>query len=88
MKELNVNKVALSFAFFLGGWHLLWSFFVAIGFAQTLLDFVFWLHMLNNPLKVAQFSFTTALILVLFTGVVGYLGGFVFATLWNRLHQN
>ena len=87
MKELNVHKVALSFGFFLGGWHLVWSVFVALGWAQTIINFILGLHMLSVPVQVLPFNITTAGLLILVTFAVGYVAGRVFATVWNAVHK-
>ena len=87
MKELNVNKVALSFGFFLGGWHLAWSILVALGWAQGLINFILGLHMLSVPIEVVQFNITTAGFLVVVTFAVGYITGKIFATIWNAVHK-
>lgn len=87
MKELNVDKVALSVGLFFGGIHLVWSVFVALGWAQTLINFILGLHMLNVPVQVLPFNITTAGLLVLVTFAVGYVAGRVFATVWNVVHK-
>ena len=88
MKELNVGKVALSFGFFLGGWHLVWSILVALGWAQPLINFILGLHMLSVPVQVLPFNITTAGLLIIVTFAVGYMVGKIFATIWNSVHKN
>lgn len=85
MKELDVNKTALTVGSFMGLMHLLWSVVVALGFAQGLMDFVFSLHFLNNPYTVNNFDVTLAAMLVVMTFVVGFLGGWIFARMWNMM---
>ena len=63
---MNKKKVGLIFGSFLGLFHLVWVFFVVIGFAQPFLDFVFNIHLLYNPLLVAPFSFGRAIILIVY----------------------
>lgn len=87
MKELNENKVALTFGLFIGGWHLVWSLLIVLGFAQPLLNFIFWLHMLANPYQVTGFVLTQSIILIAVTFTVGYIGGFIFAKVWNKVHK-
>lgn len=87
MKELNVNKVALTCGMFIGAWHALWSLLILIGVAQPLLDFIFWAHMLANPYRVTGFTLTQSLTLVMVTLIIGYTVGWVFAWLWNRMHK-
>lgn len=85
--KLQEKQVALAAGVFIGGWHLVWSLLIAGGWAQVLLDFIYGIHMLNNPFIVAPFSVGTAVLLVVVTFVVGYVGGWIFARLWNYLHK-
>ncbi len=82
--KLNAQKVAIATGIFLGLFHALWSLAVSFGFAQSILDFVYNIHFLSNPFIVNQFSLTTAAILVVFTALVGYVMGYVFALIWNK----
>jgi hypothetical protein len=83
----NPNKVGLVFGLFLGGWHLVWSLLVLSGLAQSLYDFVLWAHMIHLQITIGPFDVAAAVTLVLFTGVFGYLAGFVGAWIWNRVHR-
>lgn len=85
MEKLSQSKVALVVAAFLGGFHLLWAVLVATGYAQAIMDWVYWVHFLNNPFVLDVFDPTRAAMLVVFTSVVGYVGGWIFATLWNSM---
>lgn len=85
--KLNPNNTGLSLGGLLAIWHASWSALVALGFAQTLLNFVFSIHFLTNPYRVREFNLGTALTLVVVTFVVGYVVGWVFAMIWNKLHR-
>lgn len=85
--KLETQKTALTVGIFLGALHLLWSILVAISVAQPLMDFIFWAHMIVNPYHITGFSLTQSATLVILTFVVGYLGGWVFAKVWNYLHN-
>ena len=85
--KLNPSKVALTFGALLGGWHLVWSILVALGLAQGLLDFIFGLHMIANTYQVTGFDITKAGMLVVITLLVGYGVGYVFANVWNKVHE-
>lgn len=63
--------------------HAVWALFVASGFAQVYLNWIYGLHFLTNPFKVAPFDFGTAAMLVIVTSLVGYVVGWVLAVLWN-----
>ena len=83
MNRVRASSFGLAFAAFLGAWHALWAFLVWAGAAQWLLDFVFRLHMITPPYRVTAFSPMTALALVLFTAVLGYVSGWFIGFLWN-----
>lgn len=83
---INKNSAGLILGSFLGGFHFLWALLVAVGGAQALLDWVFSLHFLNDPYRVAEFNVGTAAMLVIFTFVVGYVAGFCLAFLWEKIH--
>ena len=87
MKELNAQKTALTVGVFVSGVHVVWSVLVLLGWAQPLLNFIFWLHMLSNPYMVTGFDITRVVLLIIVTFGVGYVGGWVFAMLWNKLHR-
>jgi hypothetical protein len=82
---ISQHKAGLVVAALLGGWHLLWSSLVAVGLAQPLIDFVFWMHFIKPVYVVEPFSVGRAAILVAVTATVGYAVGFLFALLWNRM---
>ena len=72
-------------AVLLGGTHLGWSFLVAVGWAQQLLDFLYRLNFLKPVDEVLPFSAGTALMLVLVTSAIGFATGWALAATWNRL---
>jgi NhaP-type Na+/H+ or K+/H+ antiporter len=47
-------------------------------------DFVFRLHMITPPYRIAAFNLGTAATLVLVTAGIGYVMGFVVGFIWNR----
>lgn len=73
---------------FIGGWHLVWSILVALGWAQALINFILWMHMINLPYVVGAFDFTAATTLVVVTAISGCVFGYLFALLWNRMHRS
>lgn len=74
-------------AVLIGGWHLLWSLFVVIGWAQPILDFIFWAHMIKPVYFVKPFDPAAATTLIVITAAIGYLFGFFGAVIWNKLHR-
>jgi len=87
VRKVKESKAALIFGTFVALMHLIWSIMVFLGLAQPYLNFILGLHFLNNPYTVSAFSLSTALMLIAFTFVIGYLVGWVFALIWNKLHK-
>ena len=83
----NNHKVGLVVGALLGGWHLLWSILVALGWGQPLINFVLWAHMIHLPYVVGPFDITAAVTLIVLTAVVGYILGYICAWVWNRVHR-
>lgn len=83
----NPHKVALVFAAVLGGWHVVWSVLVVLGWGQPLINFVLWAHMIQVPYVVGPFDLTASATLIVFTAVMGYVGGYLFGLIWNRVHR-
>lgn len=87
MGTIRPHMAALIVAILLGGWHLLWSVLVAVGWAQPLIDFIFWLHFIRPVYVVERFNIGIALLLIGITATIGYAIGWSFAMLWNKLHK-
>jgi hypothetical protein len=85
MTTISEHKAALVMATLLGGWHLVWSSLVALGLAQPLIDFAFWMHFIKPVYVIEPFNPGRAAILIAVTATVGYSVGYLFALLWNRL---
>ncbi|HTR48993.1 MAG TPA: hypothetical protein VMM16_16545 [Verrucomicrobiae bacterium] len=87
MGTFNANRTGLVFGALLGAWHLLWAALVAAGWAQPLLNFVFWMHLIKPIYVVEPFNALTALVLIAVTATFGYVIGWVFAGFWNWIHR-
>lgn len=85
--KLNPHKTGLSLGLFFGAVHTLWSLFVAIGFAQTLMTWSMSWHMIQGQWTVTAFNLTSAITLIVVTSLIGYGLGFLFGTIWNKVHK-
>lgn len=85
--KLKTSATAMVFGIVVALFHAVWMLMVWIGVGQLYLDWIFGLHLLSNPFKVMPFSLGSALALIVFTFAVGYLMGWVFAFVWNKLHK-
>lgn len=86
MGSVNPNRAGLVLATLLGGWHFLWALLVAAGWAQPVINFVFYIHFLSPGWMVGPFQAGIALVLVLVTAALGYAGGYLLGVLWKWIH--
>ena len=87
MERINVVKSGLVFGMLLGACHLLWAALVALGWAQALLNFVFWMHFLKPIYVVGEFHVGIALTLIAITASIGFVLGSAFAYMWNGIQR-
>jgi hypothetical protein len=71
-------------ALFLGACHLMWAMLVAMGWAQSVINFIFWIHFIQPPYTIAPFDIWIAAILVTVVSAVGFAMGYVLAVIWDR----
>ena len=88
MEKLGKAKTGLVLGLFFAVVHAVWAILVALGVAQGLIDWIFKMHMIENPYIISDFGLGTAVGLVIMTFVVGYVFGWVFAALWNSLRKS
>src|SRR5262245_61449382 len=84
-RVLDAHRLGLLLGAFLGSWHLLWSLLVLMGWAQPVIDFIFWLHFITPPYQVGAFVGWRAVVLIAVTATLGYVSGRFIATVWIQL---
>ena len=85
---IGVNRTGIGLGCLLGAMHFGWVVLVAIGVAQPVADFVFWLHFIRPVWVVEPFEPFRAVGLVVLTTAIGYLIGSTFALIWNHMHRH
>lgn len=86
MHHISPKNLGVALGALLGLWHAVWSALVAFDLAQPLIDFVFRMHFVASVYAVEVFDWGTAITLVVMTSVIGFVLGYVFALIWNKLH--
>lgn len=87
MHTLHPHKTALAFAAVIAGVHLIWALLVFFGVAESLVNFIFWAHMLGVAYIIKPFELTAAVTLIAITALSGYLLGYGSALAWNAVHK-
>lgn len=87
MNHLNPGKVGLALGTLVGGLHLVWSVLIWLGWAQALVNFNLWAHMVSMPVVINAFDPSAAITLIIVAAILGYAVGSVFARIWNRMHR-
>lgn len=87
MNHLNPRRTGLALGYLFGGVHLLWAIAIGLGWGQLAVDFMFWAHMIHLPITVGPFDMSAAVTLIIVTFVAGYVLGYAFARIWNRVHR-
>jgi hypothetical protein len=88
MKVIHPVRAGIALGALIGAWHLCWTLLVATGWAQSLIDFIFWMHFIKPVYVIAPFNLGIAVILIAVTSVIGFVVAYVFSLLWNRLHRS
>ncbi len=86
MEKLSTTMTGLVIGAMMGGMHLFWSFLVAAGWGQPIMNFIFWMYFIKPIDLVEPFESTRAISLVIATSIIGFVLGWAAARLWNRLH--
>lgn len=86
MHHISPKNAGFALGALIGLWHALWSALVAFNLAQPLIDFIFRMHFIAPIYAIEVFDFVTALELVVITSIIGFIVGYIFALIWNKLH--
>ena len=86
---MKTNKFLIGVIFGIVGavWHVFWSFLVWAGWAQPFIDFIFRLHFITPPYRIAAFDFGTAALLVAVVFALWFVLGFIAGLVWNVFHK-
>ena len=79
------NRVAIAIGLFAAAMHAIWAITVAMGMAQTYLNWIFPLHFISNLYTVMPFNATIALLLIAVAFVAGYLVTWLFIGFWKLM---
>lgn len=85
---VNRHKLGLLFGTFLGSWHFAWAWLVLSGMAQSLMNWIFRLHVIEPPYTILPFSLGSAITLIVITSLTGYVSGWVLGAIWNWLRAD
>ena len=85
--KFNAFGVGLYTGLLFAVWHAIWSLLVLLGIAMPLMNFVFYLHFLNNPFSVKPFSLVTAIELVVLVFAVWFIIGYLGTICWNKMQK-
>ena len=86
-QHINPAKAGLSLGALLGGLHLVWSVLIGLGWAQGLVNFSMWAHMVSAPTVTLPFDLSAAVTVIVVAAIWGTVIGYAFATIWNHLHR-
>lgn len=83
--KLKANQIGLITGGSIALLHLVWNILIYFKVAQVFLNWIYMLHSMSNPFKVMEFNLTRALSLIVFTFIVGYIVGYFFTLVWNKI---
>jgi len=84
MQKVDKNALGLVVGGFMAVFHLGWIILVGLGWAKPLMDLAFKLHRISLDYSISSLTLLSAIGLLVFTFVAGYVFGWVFAAIWNK----
>lgn len=85
MAKLNKNKVGLAVGLLVAILHAVWAILVAVGVGETVIQWIMPLHFIDMAASVFTFSIVTALLLIVVAFIGGYVIGWVYAAISNKI---
>lgn len=82
---IDAGRSAFTFGVILGLWHLGWAAIVAAGIAQPVINFIYSIHFIEPNVTIRPFDLSSAFLLVASTTIGGFVFGYLFALIWNRI---
>ena len=83
MAKGNSLKFGLTGGLSMVAFHFCWLVLVAAGGAQAFMDWVLQLHMIKPFYVIMPFDWGNALMLLIVTFIVGFLGGAMMGGIWG-----
>lgn len=65
--------------------HLVWCVLVFFGIAQTVIDYLFWIHFIKPTYQIDKFDMFVAIYLLITVSCIGFIVGYIFAKVFNFL---
>lgn len=63
--------------------HLVWCALVFFGLAQTVVDYLFWIHFVKPIYQIDKFDMLVAIYLLITVSCIGFIVGYIFAKVFN-----
>lgn len=82
-QPIDEKALAWTAAWFAALVHFVWILAVQAGVGQQLVGWIFEIHALSLQMTVLPFSIGTAITLLIATFICGFVGGWLFARIWN-----
>jgi len=86
--RIDPVRTGIILGLFLAAFHACWALLVALGWAQGLMNFVFWAHFIAPPYHIEPFEVARAGVLIAFVFAMGAIMGWAGALLWNSLARS
>jgi hypothetical protein len=83
--KINANRLGLTVGYFAALMHLVLIILVALGIANAYLGWILPLHFLSLDVSFVAFDLLTAIMLLIAAFVGGYVAGWVFAYIYNKV---